>query len=116
MTDLTIDGMAISPGVVETIISLAAQSVEGVHSVGDPTTNGIKSIFGGGKPSTQGIAINVDDDNELDVTVRLFVNSGQILPDLANDVRRAIADAVNSQTGLTVASVDVFIDGIQFDN
>lgn len=115
MTDLNIDGMAIAPGVVETIVSLAAQSVEGVYSIGDPTTSGIKSIFGGGKPSTQGIAIDVDDDNELNVTVRLFVKNGQVLPDLAANVRRAIDDAVSSQTGLHVASVDVFIDGIQFE-
>lgn len=116
MTDLMVDGMAIAPGVVETIVSLAAQSVEGVQSIGDPATNGIKSIFGGGKPSTQGIAINVDDDNELNVTIRLFVKSGQILPDLAAKVRRAIDDAVCSQTGLHVASVDIFIDGILFES
>lgn len=116
MTDLTIDGMAIAPGVVETIVSLAVRSVEGVHSIGDPTANGIKNLFSGGKPSTQGIALNVNDDNELNVTVRLAVKNGQVLPDLAAEVRRAVDDAVSSQTGLKVASVDVFIDGIQFEN
>lgn len=116
MTDFNIEGMAIAPGVVETIISLAAQSVEGVYSIGDPTTSGIRNILGGGKPSTQGIAIDVDDDGELNVTIRLFVKSGQVLPDLAAKVRRAIDDAVSGQTGLHVTSVDVFIDGIQFEN
>ncbi len=116
MTDLNIDGMAIAPGVIETIVSSAAQSVEGVHSVGDPTTSGIKTILGGGKPSTQGINVDVDEDNQLFITVRLFVKNGQVLPDLAAQVRQAIEDAVRSQTGLRVASVDIFIDGIQFDN
>lgn len=116
MTDLNIDGMAIAPGVVETIVSLAAQNVEGVSCVGDPTTSGIKSILGGGKPSTQGIEIDVDEENQLRVSIRLFVKNGQVLPDLAAAVRQAIADAVNSQVGVVVGSVDVYIDGIQFDS
>lgn len=114
MTDLTVDGMAIAPGVVETIVSLASQSVEGVLSVGDPTASGILSMLGS-KPSTQGVDVEADEDNNLHVTVRLFVRNGQVLPDLAASVRQAIADAVHSQTGLKVASVDVYIDGISFD-
>ncbi len=115
MTDLNVDGMAIAPGVVETIVSLAAQNVEGVQSVGDPTTSGLMNILGS-KPSTQGVDVEVNDENELNITVRLFVRNGQVLPELAAAVRSAISDAVNSQTGFKVASVDVFIDGISFDN
>lgn len=115
MTDLNIDGLAIAPGVVETIVSLAASSVDGVQSVGDPTTSGIMSMIGA-KPSTSGVDIEVDEDNNLHATVRLFVKSGHVLPDLANEVRSNIADAVHSQTGMNIASVDVFIDGISFNN
>lgn len=115
MTDLNIDGLAIAPEVIETIVSLAAKSIDGVQSVGDPTTSGLISMLGS-KPSTQGVDVEVDDSNQLHVTVRLFVTAGHILPDLAMAVRQAIADAIHSQTGMTVASVDVFIDGISFDN
>lgn len=116
MAELNIDGMVIAPGVVETIVSLAAQSVEGVSCVGDPTTSGIRSIIGGGKPSTQGIEVESDEEGKLHVSIRLFVGNGQVLPDLAAKVRQAIADAANIQVGLEVGSVDIFIDGIQFDN
>lgn len=116
MAELNIDGMAIAPGVVETIVSLAAQSVEGVACVGGPTTSGIQSIFGGGKPSTQGIDIEQDEAGNLHVSLRLFVKNGQVLPELAANVRQAIADAINSQVGINVDSVDIFIDGIQFNN
>ena len=116
MAELNIDGMAIAPGVVETIVSLAARSVEGVACVGDPTTSGIRSIIGGGKPSTQGIEIDYDDDGKLRVTIRLHVKSGQVLPELAASVRKAIDDALNSQVGIPAGSVDIYIDGIQFDN
>ncbi len=115
MTDLNVDGMAIAPGVVETIVSLATKSVDGILSVGDPTASGIMSMLGA-KPSTQGVDVEADEDNNLHITVRLFVKNGHVLPDLAAQVRQAIADAVSSQTGLSVASVDVFIDGISFDS
>lgn len=115
MADLIIDGMAIAPGVVETIVSLAAQSVEGVASVGDPTTSGFFSIIGGGRPSTQGIEVDFDENEKLHVSLRLHVKNGQVLPDLATNVRKAIADALNSQIGIEAGSVDIYVDGIQFD-
>lgn len=116
MAELNIEGIAIAPGVVETIVSLAAQSVEGVSCVGDPTTSGIRSIIGGGKPSTQGIEIDEGEAGGLHVSLRLTVKSGCVLPDLAAEVRQAVADAISSQVGVKVGSVDIFIDGIQFSN
>ena len=115
MADLSIEGMSIAPGVVETIASLAARDVDGVAGIGDPTTNGILTLIGG-KPSTQGIEVDVDENNELHVSVIMQVKSGFVLPDVAANVRQAIADAVSTQVGAKVASVDIFIDGIQFDN
>ena len=115
MADLNIEGLAIAPGVVETIISLAARDVEGVAGIGDLTTNGIRTFIGG-KPSTQGIDVDMDENNELHVSIRLVVESGHVLPDVAANVRRAIADAMSMQVGATVGSVDVYIDGIQFED
>ena len=116
MAELNIEGMEIAPNVVETIVSLAAQSVEGVASIGDPATSGILSIIGGGKPSTQGIEVDTDENGDLHVSLRLHVKSGQVLPELAANVRQAVADALNSQVGVKVGSVDIYIDGILFDN
>ena len=64
MSDLTVDGMALAPGVVETIVSIAANEVEGVASVGSAAAGGLRSVFGA-KPSTQGIDIAVDEDDKL---------------------------------------------------
>lgn len=117
MTDITVDGMALAPGVVETIVSIAVSEVEGVAQVGSAgaANRGIRSAFGA-KPSTQGIEITVGDDDLLCVSVRMDVYYGYALPDLAAKVREAVADAVASQVGMQVGSVDVYIDGIQFAN
>lgn len=116
MTDLNVEGMALAPGVAETIVSIAASEVDGVACVGSSSAanRGIRQVFGQ-KPSTQGIEVTTDDEGKLAVTIRIEVYYGYVLPDLAAAVRRAIADAVTSQIGAPIASVDVYIDGIQFD-
>ena len=115
MSDLNIEGMTIAPGVVETIISLAARDVEGVASIGPATTSGSMDLIGGGRPSTQGIEVTTDENDELHVSIRMDVKSGNVLPDLAANVRRAVVDAVATQVGVKVAAVDIYIDGIQFE-
>lgn len=116
MADLSIDGMSIAPGVVETIVSLAARDVSGVASVGDPAASGIRTLIGGGKPSTQGVEIELDENEQLHASIRLHVASGHVIPDVAAAVRQAVADAVSTQVGAKVGSVDIYVDGIQFED
>ena len=115
MSELNVEGMALAPGVVETIVSIAVSEVEGVACVGSAGAQGrgIRAVFGQ-KPSTQGIEITVNEDNKLAVAVRIEVYYGFVLPDLAASIRQAISDAVTSQVGIPVGAVDVYIDGMQF--
>ena len=115
MSELNVEGMALAPGVVETIVSIAVSEVEGVACVGSAGAQGrgIRAVFGQ-KPSTQGIEITVNEDNKLAVAVRIEVYYGFVLPEVASSLRQAVADAVASQVVVEVASVDVYIDGIQF--
>lgn len=117
MSELNVDGMALAPGVVETIVSIAVAEVDGVASVGGTSAanRGIRAALGG-KPTTAGIEITAGEDDTLQVSVRIDVYYGHVLPDVAAAVRQSVADAVASQVGVTVGSVDVYIDGIQFNN
>ena len=69
MSDLNVDGMAIAPSVVETIVSIAAKEVEGVACIGSSAVGGLRSMFAS-KPSTQGIEVEVGEDESLHITVR----------------------------------------------
>jgi len=115
MTDLTVEGMNVAPSVLETIITLAAREVEGVACIGSPAASGILSFLAA-KPSTQGIEVDTDEEGKLHVSIRMDVKNGYVLPDVAANVRQAVADAVATQVGLPIGSVDIFIDGIQFNN
>lgn len=113
MTELNVDGMALAPGVIETIASIAVNEVEGVASVGSSNTTGIRSVFAG-KSSMQGIEVTLDEDENLSITVHIDAYYGYVLPELATQVRQAVVDAVAGQVGISVNTVDVYIDAIQF--
>ncbi len=114
MTEEIAQNMKIAPGVVETIISITANEMDGVASVGSFSTSGLRSVFGS-RPSTTGIATQFDDDGKIEITLHIEVYYGFVLPELAEKLRQAISDALLVQVGIEVSKVDIFIDGIQFN-
>ena len=112
-SEVNVEGLSIAPGVLETIISVAANEVEGVASLGSYATSGIRSMLAS-RPSTSGIEANLDDEGKLHAAVHVEVYNGYVLPELAANLRRAIAESLATQAGVDVAEIDVFIDGIQF--
>lgn len=108
------DNITLAPGVIDTIISITVGDMEGVASLGDPVVSGIFTKLAN-KPSTSGIESRRDEDNKLEVTLHITAKYGYALPQLAADIRQAVADALRVQVGVEVASVDIFVDSISFD-
>lgn len=104
--------MSLGSGVVETIISIAIGEVEGVASVGSFPSTGLRSWFG--SKHSPGVDVEELEDGRLHVTCHIEVYYGYVLPDLAAQLRRSVADALASQVGIEVAAVDIYVDGIQF--
>ncbi len=113
--ELYVDGLGLAPGVMETIIAIAARDVEGVASVGSSSFTGIRSRIAG-KPVAQGIDVSMNDAAGIDVAVHIDVYYGQSIPQVAAAVRQAVVDAVTIQVGFAVSSVDVYVDGICFSD
>lgn len=111
--DLNVEGMSLAPGVVETIIAIAAQEVDGIACVGPSAASGLRSMLAS-KPSTAGVETAVDEEGKLTVTLHVEVTYGKVLPDLAAELRQAVSDALLVQVGVEVESVDVYVDGIVF--
>ena len=105
--------MTLAPGVVDTIISIAAQEVDGVAHVGVHTTNGVFAMLTS-KSSLSGIETTYDDEGKIKITLHIEVYYGYVLPDLAEKLRQSIADALLVQVGIEVSSIDIYIDGLQF--
>lgn len=115
MSDMNFEGMALADGVVETIISIAVQEIDGVASVGSPSVGASLLSAIQAKPQIDGIEVFLHEDETISVAVHIEVVYGYVLPEIARRVREAVADAVLAQIGITVGAVDVFIDGIRFE-
>lgn len=114
MTDINSEGMAIAPGVVETIVTLAVREVPGVASVG-AAPSGIRSLLAF-KQSTQGVSVVAEEDGSIAVEVAIHVLSGYSLNEIADSIRASVAEAALSQVGLKVSRVDIRVDGIHFQD
>ena len=112
-----IDGITIAPGVVETIISLAAAEVPGVAGVGTAgAISTIRSAFNAGNAiPTNGIRIEPLGDKQVAVTISIQAYYGYRLVEIAENVRKAIVDALAAQIGVSVTSVDVHVDALSFE-
>lgn len=111
-TDQT-PSMTLAPGVVDTIISLTANSLEGVASIGTPAGGFFARLAK--RPTTSGIDTKIDDSGKLEITLHIVAKYGFSLTDLAENLRNAIAEALLVQVGVEVAFVDIYVDSISFD-
>jgi uncharacterized alkaline shock family protein YloU len=111
--EIRLEGLGIAPGVLETIVTIAAETVTGVASVGAPGLAGIVQK-GARKGAARTVDVTVDDESRVSVSIHLRVEYGQRLRQVAHAVQGAVSDALVSQVGVEVAGVDVFIDGLVF--
>jgi uncharacterized alkaline shock family protein YloU len=108
---------SISDSVVSKIAGIASQEVDGIRmgSGGSQAVSGIiGSITGGGSGSqTQGVSVEVgQEEAALDLT--LTAEYGKSIPQLAEAVRRNVANRVESLVGLRVTEVNITVSNIFF--
>jgi uncharacterized alkaline shock family protein YloU len=108
---------SISDSVVSKIAGIASQEVDGIRmgSGGSQAVSGLLgSITGGSSGSqTQGVSVEVgQEEAALDLT--LTAEYGKSIPQLAEAVRRNVANRVESLVGLRVTEVNITVSNIFF--
>ena len=108
---------SISDSVVSKIAGIASQEVDGIRmgSGGSQAVSGLLgSITGGsGGGQTQGVSVEVgQEEAALDLT--LTAEYGKSIPQLAEAVRRNVANRVESLVGLRVTEVNITVSNIFF--
>ena len=96
--------------VVAIIAGLAATEVEGVSSMAGNITNEIVSRLGM-KNLSKGIQIEIA-DNEVVVDVALNIAYGYSIPEVSTKVREKVKSAIETMTGLSVATINVRIASV----
>ena len=111
----TLGSVRIADEVVEVIASMAASEVEGVAKMSGGFVDDIANMLGRGKSTTKGIKVEV---GEKEATVDLFlaVEYGVSIPEVAQNVQKAVKEAIEGMTGLSVLEINVHIQGISFKN
>ena len=108
---------SISDSVVSKIAGIAAQEVDGIRmgSGGSQAVSGILgSITGGsGGSQTQGVSVEVGQE-EAAIDLTLTAEYGKSIPQLAEAVRRNVANRVQSLVGLRVTEVNITVSNIFF--
>lgn len=111
--EIRLEGLGVAPGVLDTIVTVAAEGVAGVAAVGAPGLAGLVQK-GARKGAARAVDVCVGDDGGLTCVVHVQIEYGQRLREVAEAVQAAVTEALTSQVGVPVAGVDVFVDGLVF--
>lgn len=101
----------ISEDVIATIVAQAVHDVEGVSGLNGRAGMDIAEMIGM-KNNSKGLKITIGESNELFIDCNISVYYGQSIVSVAAAVQEAVSNAVESMTGIAVASVNVNVTGV----
>jgi len=101
----------ISEDVIATIVIHTINEVEGVSGLSTKPGADIAEMIGK-KNWGRGLKITISENEELYIDCNIVVAYGQSVVSVANAVQKAVTSALESMTGVRVASVNVNVCGI----
>lgn len=103
----------INDSVVAKVAGIAAREVDGVHALGGGTARAIGAIRDAINATdlTQGISVEVG-ETQVAVDATIVTEYPVSLQKVADDVRSAIAEAIQGIVGLEVAEINVTINDV----
>jgi uncharacterized alkaline shock family protein YloU len=111
--EIQLEGLGIAAGVVEQICAMAAEGVDGVAAVCPGQSLSARAAKAVNKQGAGCVAVSMA-DGAVAVALHVDVEYGTSINEVAEEVKTTVADAIKSQVGAEVASVDVFVDGVVF--
>lgn len=110
----SIGEVKIASEVVAVIAGLAANEVEGVHSMAGNLTNEIIGKLGG-KNMSKGVKVILSGDTvHVDMTINMMY--GYSIPKVSKQVQEKVSQQIENMTGLVVPEVNVRIVGVNLED
>ena len=101
--------------VVATIAGLAANEVEGVASMSNPSASFADILSRkSSRNYTKGVKVDIA-NNKVAVDVSIVVDYGSPVPDVAKSIQENVKKAIENMSGLDVLNVDVHVMGVSFE-
>lgn len=102
----------ISDEAIGVIAALAALEVPGVSSMSHGAVDGIVELIGIKPPHGRGVKVEVSEE-QVYLELNLVVDFGVDIPSICQKVQDQVQEAVEDMTGLTVAQVNVSVQGVK---
>ena len=98
---------------VKTIAAKAAADVEGVYKLAGGVVDEVSKILGKKRP-TNGIKVEVG-EVECSIEVYLVIKYGYRIPEVAEEVQKAVLEEVSKLSGLKVVEVNVYVQNVRIE-
>lgn len=99
--------------VVAIIAGLAATEISGVAGMSGGIVGGIAEKLGR-KNLTKGVKVDVG-EKETAIDLFIIVEYGAKIPEVAWNIQENVKKAIETMTGLTVVSVNIHVQGVNFE-
>ena len=107
------DQIKIDLQVLEVILGISAQKVDGVAGMRGGLKSGLSRVFGR-EDRGKGVAVSVDEDGELTADVYVYLKYGVNVPAVAGKIQEALKQQLTQMTDLNLKSIDVHVVGLVF--
>ena len=104
----------IHENVISALVREAALNVDGVvRLAGSSLFNNIAEIVGSRRMQDRAITVLFEEDNRVSLEIKLNLEFGVRIPDVAGTVQRMVIEAVEHYTGMTVKRVDIVVQALE---
>ena len=103
----------IADDVVKTIAAKAAVDVEGVYKLAGGVVDEVSKMLGKKRP-TNGVKVEVG-EVECSIEVYLVIKYGYKIPEVAEEVQKAVLEEVSNLNGLKVVEVNVYVQNVRME-
>lgn len=107
------DQIKIDLQVLEVILGISAQKVDGVAGMCGGLKSGLSRVFGR-EDRGKGVAVSVDEDGELTADVYVYLKYGINVPAVAGKIQEALKQQLTQMTDMNLKSIDVHVVGLVF--
>ena len=103
----------IDPSVLEVILGIAAEKIDGVAGMRGSLKSGLNWVLGR-EDRGKGVSVSVDDDKKLIADVYVYLNSGVNVPVVATNLQKALKAQLVQMTDLELKAINVHVVGLVF--
>lgn len=103
----------IDPKVIEVILGIAAEKVDGVAAMRGNLKSSLSRVLGRNDRG-KGVDISLDADQALTADIYVYLKSGSNVPVVASKLQRELKEQLRQMTDLVLKNINVHVVGLVF--